>query len=94
MALKWYSLRTFSGKEKRTSEVILQEAELAGLGELIPEVLVPSENVVEMRAGKKYVRNKHLPFDLIDCILYAILSMTFLFHKHLENKIQNVLYLL
>jgi len=53
MALKWYSLRTFSGKEKKTSEAILQEAELAGLSELIPEVLVPSENVVEMRAGKK-----------------------------------------
>ncbi len=58
MAMKWYSLRTFSGKEKKVSEAILQEAELAGMSELIPEVLVPSENVVEMRAGKKYVRNK------------------------------------
>ena len=58
MALMWYSLRTFSGKEKRVRDAILLEAELAKLSELIPDVLVPSENVVEMRAGKKYVRNK------------------------------------
>ncbi len=58
MALKWYSLRALSGKEKKIRDAILHEAALANLQEIIVDVLVPSENVVEMRGGKKYVRNK------------------------------------
>ncbi len=70
MALKWYSLRTYSGKEKRTSETILQEAELAGLSELIPEVLVPSENVVVM----SFVGPKGEPVPLKDVEVRRILG--------------------
>ncbi len=54
----WYSLRVISGKEKKTRETLLYEAEEAGLQDQIGEILVPSENVVEMRDGKKRVRNK------------------------------------
>lgn len=56
--MEWYSLRVISGKEKKTRETLLYEAEEADLQEQIGEVLVPSENVVEMREGKKRVRNK------------------------------------
>ncbi len=54
----WYSLRVISGKEKKAKDTILYEAEEAELQEFIGEILVPSENVVEMRDGKKRVRNK------------------------------------
>ncbi len=56
--MEWYSLRVISGKEKKTRETLLYESEEAGLQDQIGEVLVPSENVVEMREGKKRVRNK------------------------------------
>lgn len=56
--MEWYSLRVISGKEKKTREALLYEAEEAGLASQIGEILVPSENVVEMREGKKRVRNK------------------------------------
>lgn len=56
--MEWYSLRVISGKEKKAREALLYEAEEAGLQDQIGEVLVPSENVVEMREGKKRVRNK------------------------------------
>jgi len=56
--MEWYSLRVISGKEKKARETLLYEAEEAGLQDQIGEVLVPSENVVEMRDGKKRVRNK------------------------------------
>jgi len=56
--MEWYSLRVISGKEKKTREALLYEAEEADLQDQIGEVLVPSENVVEMREGKKRVRNK------------------------------------
>ena len=55
--MKWYSLRVISGKEKKTKETIVFEAEEAGISDHIGGILVPSENVVEMRDGKKRVRN-------------------------------------
>ena len=56
--MRWYSLRVISGKEKKTKETIVFEAEEAGISDHIGDILVPSENVVEMRDGKKRVRNK------------------------------------
>jgi len=56
--MDWYVLKTYSGKEKKIREAILIEAEHQGLQDMIPEVLVPSENIMEMREGKKRVRNK------------------------------------
>lgn len=56
--MEWYVLRTYSGKEKKVREAILIEAEHAGMKEIIRDVLVPSENIMEMREGKKRVRNK------------------------------------
>lgn len=56
--MNWYVLKCYSGKEKKVREAILLEAERAGLKDMIPEVLVPSENIMEMREGKKRVRNK------------------------------------
>lgn len=56
--MEWYVLKTYSGKEKKVQDAILLEAERAGMRDQIEEVLVPSENVMEMREGKKRVRNK------------------------------------
>lgn len=56
--MEWFSLRVISGKEKKTRDTILYEAEEANLEDSIGDILVPSENVVEMRDGKKRVRNK------------------------------------
>lgn len=56
--MEWYVLKAYSGKEKKIQEAILLEAEHAGMKDIISEVLVPSENIMEMREGKKLVRNK------------------------------------
>ncbi|MCD6205794.1 MAG: transcription termination/antitermination factor NusG [Candidatus Marinimicrobia bacterium] len=56
--MNWYVLKCYSGKEKKVREAILLEAERAGMKDMITEVLVPSENIMEMREGKKRVRNK------------------------------------
>lgn len=56
--MKWYTLKALSGKEKQISERIVYEADQSGFAELIEKVLVPTENVVEMRDGKKRVRVK------------------------------------
>ena len=47
-----------SGKEKKIKEAILSEVSNASLGEQIKDILVPTENIVEMRDGKKKVKEK------------------------------------
>jgi len=56
--MEWYSLRVISGKEEKIKETILTEVEINGFQESIPKVLVPTENIVEMRDGKKKVKTK------------------------------------
>ncbi len=56
--MEWYTLRVISGKEKKIRDAFLLEIEHENMLELIPEVLVPTENIVEMREGKKKVKNK------------------------------------
>ena len=58
MPMNWYIIHTYSGFEKKVAETLRSRVEAAGLGERIGGVLVPSEDVVEMRAGKKVVAPK------------------------------------
>ena len=58
MAKRWYVVHVYSGFEKKIAEQIKQQAAQNGLGEQFEEVLVPSENVVEMRRGVK-VSSEH-----------------------------------
>ncbi len=53
MAKRWYSVSVLSNFEKRVAEQIRQAVEDAGLAEDIDEVLVPTEEVIEVRRGKK-----------------------------------------
>jgi len=55
---KWYALRVFSGKEARVKAHIENEIKLQGIEERVGHIVIPSENVVEMRDGKKKVKNK------------------------------------
>ena len=56
--LKWYAIHVFSGHEKKIQRYLENEIERAGLTELIPRILIPSEDVIEMRDGKKRVKNR------------------------------------
>ncbi|HCS68894.1 MAG: transcription termination/antitermination protein NusG [Alphaproteobacteria bacterium] len=53
MALRWYVVHVYSGFEKKVAQSIEEQARQAGMEELIPQVLVPTEAVVEMRRGAK-----------------------------------------
>ena len=58
MEHKWYVVRAVSGKERRVKEAIENEIVRQKLADYIPQVLIPSEKVFEMRNGKKRVREK------------------------------------
>jgi len=56
--MNWYTLRVISGKEKKIKESILYEVSTSNMQEQISDILVPTENVVEMRDGKKKIKER------------------------------------
>ncbi|MBP0483455.1 transcription termination/antitermination protein NusG [Sagittula salina] len=53
MAKRWYSVSVLSNFEKKIAEQIRAAAEEQGLSDEIDEVMVPTEEVIEVRRGKK-----------------------------------------
>ena len=53
MAKRWYSVSVLSNFEKKVAESIRQSIIDAGMEDKIEEVLVPTEEVIEVRRGKK-----------------------------------------
>ena len=53
MAKRWYSVSVLSNYEKKIAETIRQSVIDAGMEDQIEEVLVPTEEVIEVRRGKK-----------------------------------------
>ncbi|WP_431283963.1 transcription termination/antitermination protein NusG [Humitalea sp. 24SJ18S-53] len=51
--LKWYVVHVYSGFEKKIAEQIKQQAEQKGLADAFGDILVPTEEVVEVRKGQK-----------------------------------------
>ena len=53
MAKRWYVVHVYSGFEKKIAQQIKEQAAQKGLADQFDEVLVPSEEVVELRRGQK-----------------------------------------
>ena len=51
--MRWYIVHAYSNFERKVAESIKERATAAGLADQIDEVLVPMEEVVEMRRGRK-----------------------------------------
>jgi transcriptional antiterminator NusG len=58
MTKNWYIIHTYSGFEKKVAETLRSRADAAGLTEQFGEVLIPTEDVIEMRQGKRVVSSK------------------------------------
>jgi transcriptional antiterminator NusG len=58
MAKKWYVVHVFSGSEKKVCQSIEEQVASKSLEGLIEEVLVPTEEVVEIRRGSKVQTEK------------------------------------
>ena len=71
MAAKWYVLHVYSGFEKKVASSILEQAKQKNVLEMFEQVLVPTEEVVEVRRGQKVnAERKFFPgYVLVRCDL-------------------------
>jgi transcriptional antiterminator NusG len=53
MAKRWYIVHAYSNFEHKVAESIREQAAIAGLQDSFEEILVPKEEVVEMRRGRR-----------------------------------------
>ena len=53
MAKRWYVVHAYSGYEKKVMLALQERISLSGMEDLFQEILVPTEEVLEMRGGQK-----------------------------------------
>ena len=71
MSKRWYIVHAYSNFEKKVADSIREQAAQRGLVEKFDEILVPTENVVEVRRGRKInAERKFFPgYVLVKCDL-------------------------
>ena len=58
MAKRWYVVHAYSGFEKTVQRTLLERIERASMQEFFGEILVPVEEVIEMKSGQKNISER------------------------------------
>ena len=62
MAMRWYIIHAYSGFEKKVAQSVKEQAIVKGMADFFDDVLVPVEEVVEVRRGQKVnIERKFFP---------------------------------
>lgn len=56
----WYVVQVFSSHEKKVKKALEEQVDLHSMRELIDQIVIPTENVSEMRRGQQHVVEKRL----------------------------------
>jgi transcriptional antiterminator NusG len=83
---KWYVLRAIGGKEKKVKEYIDNEVIRLKLGDYVSQVLIPTEKVYQIRAGKKISKERTFfpGYILVEALLVGEIP-------HLLRNVPNVI---
>jgi transcriptional antiterminator NusG len=57
---KWYVIQVVSGQEKRVKKALEENREKKGMVDLIQDILLPTENVAEVKGGQQKISEKKL----------------------------------
>jgi len=81
MAKKWYVIHTYSGFENQVKASIQERLKNAGLEHYVSQILIPTEEVIEIKKGKKKISpRKFFPgyviieMEMTDEVWYVIKS--------------------
>jgi len=55
---KWYVIHTYSGYEKKVKLSLEEQFEASNMKEMLGEIVIPTEEVVEVRKGKKKISSR------------------------------------
>lgn len=58
--LSWFIVHTLSGSEKKVKRLLTEEIKSSGLADKFGQILIPTENVSRIRAGKRQIVEKQL----------------------------------
>jgi len=58
MTMRWYVIHAYSGFEKSVQRALLERIERSGMQDKFGEILVPLEEVVEMKGGQKSISER------------------------------------
>lgn len=79
MARRWYVVHTYSGHENKVKLALEKTVKTQGLGETVGKVIIPTENVTEMKNGKRTITTRKffpsyllVEMELNDEILHVI----------------------
>lgn len=59
-AKRWYAVHAYSGMEKSVQRALVERIERAGMQDMFGQILVPTEEVIESRNGRKTVTERRL----------------------------------
>ena len=84
--MKWYAVRSISGKESKTKHYIETEMSRMGMSNLLGQVLIPTEKVYQIRNGKKILKERNFfpGYIMIEATLTGEFSHTL---KNVTNVI-------
>ena len=82
MAHQWYSIQTYSGSERSVKTAIQNIIIERGLQEQIKDLLVPTEDVIEVKEGKKKISER----SLYSGYVFIFIDLT----KELQHLIQSL----
>ena len=77
MAMSWYAVHTLAGHEQKAKRYLESAVSNSGLEEKFGQVLVPTEEVTEMRQGKRTTTTKKF--------LPSYISLKWILTKRLKN---------
>jgi transcriptional antiterminator NusG len=67
--MRWYVIHTYSGYERKVKQSLEERIRTLELGDEVTELLIPTEDIVEMKGGKKVVTaKKFFPGYLLICM--------------------------
>ena len=84
--MKWYAVRSISGKESKTKHYIETEMSRMGMSNLLGQVLIPTEKVYQIRNGKKVLKERNFfpGYIMIEAVLTGEFAHTL---KNVTNVI-------